>query len=725
MDGQHRAGGHGLHQSAPLGHQGQSVRERHHSRQVGGHVFADAVADHGLGLHAPAHPHPGEGVLHREEGRLGDRGLVDALRGLGRVLGRGEEHAAEVEAQGGLEPVAALVEVLAEEGLLLVEAPAHAHVLRALAREHEHDPPLGRARVGGEDPLGVEGLQRVSGPGPRLRHHHPAVLEPTAAGEEGVGHVSDALLRVGPQVLDEAQGGGVEGWLGPGRQHQELRGSARPRRRRRGGFLENEVGVRAPHPEGADPRPARRAVALPFREPGVHIERAAREVDLWVWPLEVNERWNLAVLHHERGLHQGRDPRRAVEVPEVRFHGPDRTVSLAGGARAEGPRQGLDLDGIAESGRGSVGLHVADGVRAHLGHRHRLRDGLGLASHARRGVARLLGSVVVDGAATDDSVDDVAVGEGIGEALQHHQPHPVPEDGAGRLRVESAAVSVGREDAAFLIEVAVLRADIDRRRSGEGHVALAVQQALAGQVDGDEGSRAERLDGHRRPREVELVGDDGGQGVAVVEHAERGQPLARGSHRLGVLEQVHREVAAHGRAGEHADAPGILGGVVARSLEGRPGAVQEEADLRIHPLRLAGVEAEEPGVEQVDVLEERGGLHVSDPVLHHRGLGVEERDRLHAVPHVLPITVQGGRSGDANLHPDDGHVVEVVVLVHAHAIHLEGSSAGSGSASRWRRRRCISSKRVPARSSTSSRTTGLSSGFSPRARARRPTVGAS
>ena len=284
-------------------------------------------------------------------------------------------------------------------------------------------------------------------------------------------------------------------------------------------------------------------------------------------------------------------------------------------------------------------------------------------------------------------------------------------------------MAVRGQDSALLIEVTVLQAHVDRRCAGQGHVALAVQEALTGQVDGDERGRAERLDGNRGTRQVELVRDDARKGIAIVEDAHRGHSRTGRAHRLRVLEEVHRQIGAHGRAAEGADPPGVLGRVVARHFERGPGALQEETDLRVHRFRLARVEAEEAGIEQLDVVEDGGRLHMGDAVPHRRRVGFEERDRLGPVPQVLPVAVESGRPGDADLHPDDGDVVEVVFSLCAHIFHLEGSRAGS--ASRCRRRRCIISSRVPARCSTSSRTTGFSSAFSPRARASSPTVGAS
>ena len=69
----------------------------------------------------------------------------------------------------------------------------------------------------------------------------------------------------------------------------------------------------------------------------------------------------------------------------------------------------------------------------------------------------------------------------------------------------------------------------DRDAAGERQVALAAEQALARHVGGDQRGRAGGLHRGARPPEVELVGDAGGEEVAVVEqhHLEAAQPLER------------------------------------------------------------------------------------------------------------------------------------------------------------------------------------------------------
>ena len=88
------------------------------------------------------------------------------------------------------------------------------------------------------------------------------------------------------------------------------------------------------------------------------------------------------------------------------------------GAERLGERR--DLDRVAEQGAGAVRLDVADRVGRHPGRGLGLPHHLGLAVDAGRRVAHLEGAVVVAGRALDHRVDVVAVGQRVGEALEHH-----------------------------------------------------------------------------------------------------------------------------------------------------------------------------------------------------------------------------------------------------------------------------------------------------------------
>src|SRR5690606_10340947 len=100
------------------------------------------------------------------------------------------------------------------------------------------------------------------------------------------------------------------------------------------------------------------------------------------------------------------------------------------------------------------------------------------------------------------------------------------EHGARGAMVEGAAMAIGRQDFAILVNIAASVRQLDRDATGERHVALAVYQALAGIVDGNQRRGTRGLDVYAWAAQVEHVGGAGSQkilviaGVAQQEHAD-------------------------------------------------------------------------------------------------------------------------------------------------------------------------------------------------------------
>ena len=101
-----------------------------------------------------------------------------------------------------------------------------------------------------------------------------------------------------------------------------------------------------------------------------------------------------------------------------------------------------------------------------------------MAIHARRQVADFPSAVVVDSGSFDNGVDMVPIGHGIGQAAEHHNPSPAGEHSSLRLRIESPAEAVGRQDLAFAVQIAPPLRRLDGRASGQRHVTFAVEQCL-------------------------------------------------------------------------------------------------------------------------------------------------------------------------------------------------------------------------------------------------------
>src|SRR5688500_7838899 len=110
----------------------------------------------------------------------------------------------------------------------------------------------------------------------------------------------------------------------------------------------------------------------------------------------------------------------------------------------------------------------------------------------------------------------VAISDRFGEALQHHDARTAAETRSSCPGVKGAAAPVGRNHPSLLIEVTPLLRKSDRYCSGERHIALVVQQALAGLADRDERSRAGGLDSNARSLQIEFVGDTRRKKIFIV-----------------------------------------------------------------------------------------------------------------------------------------------------------------------------------------------------------------
>jgi hypothetical protein len=113
------------------------------------------------------------------------------------------------------------------------------------------------------------------------------------------------------------------------------------------------------------------------------------------------------------------------------------------------------------------------------------------------------------------------------------------------------------------------------------------------------------------------------------------------------------EVVA-GRPDEHSRAGAGQGGrVFSRLLDRRPDGLEENPLARIHHLRLAWCDAEEPGVEGVDVVQETAADAGPVPAMQRGPLRWHRPQALTAGAQVPPEFVQIRRPGDAAAHADD------------------------------------------------------------------------
>ncbi len=578
--------------------------QTHGGRKVGrspeasSHQRAHTIADHGLEAQTPGCPQPGEGKFHGER-REGPEALLTQRVGGGLLApGRRVEglHHRPPQVIGG---VHAVPESIAEGRRHLVELTPQIDG-RRLRGPEERDHGWAAPVAGG--PEGARRPQRGDRVREARRDHDSALREGPAAELESVRHVGQLQLGMRLEVRGQPVRRRVERSRGLGRQHEELVASSRGGARRIRRLLDDHMRVRPSHAERAHPGPARSRASRPLPERGAHVERRAREVDRRVRSLEVQAGRDPAVTQGEDDLDEPRDARRRVEVAHVALHGAEGAVAPAVGAGAKGLGEGAHLGGVAQPGAGAVRLDIADRLRIHAGRGQGLDHHLRLPHHAGSGEADLERAVVVDGGAPDHRVDGVAVLQGVLEPPQDDDAQTVAEDGPVGSRVEGATVAVPGEDASLLVQVAALLRDVDGHPSRQGEVALVVEEVLAGQVHADQGGRAERLDGAADPLEVQLVADHGDQRVLDV--VDRRLLVAEGLHDRPVLVEVVHEVVAEARAGEEADPALEALRVMTRVLEGRPGALQEQAELGVQDLGFLRGETEEGRVEQLDALQD-------------------------------------------------------------------------------------------------------------------------
>ncbi len=284
----------------------------------------------------------------------------------------------------------------------------------------------------------------------------------------------------------------------------------------------------------------------------------------------------------EQRLDQPGDARRALQVPDVGLDGADGQRLLRGAAGAEHRAERGGLDRVAGGGAGAVQFHVLDLVGGEGGPLVRRPQHLLLSRAAGHGEP-VRGAVVVDGAAVDDAVDAVPVGQRLPQRLEDDDAAALAGDEAVGPGVEGVRHAVGRERAEPLLGDGVLRQQVEVHPGGQGDGGLAAAQALAGEVDGDERGGLGGVDGQAGPAQAQVVGDASGDDTPVdAGHGVLGDLVGP------LLVEQGRVVVAQG-SDEHGGA-----GVAqrcrndARVLQGLPGEFEDEPLLRVDRRCLAG-----------------------------------------------------------------------------------------------------------------------------------------
>ena len=227
---------------------------------------------------------------------------------------------------------------------------------------------------------------------------------------------------------------------------------------------------------------------------------------------------NFSVLQGERGLDDACRAGSSHQMAHIALDRTDATETHVPGAISESPGQAFDFYRVTQGCRCAVCLHITDAAcldtRIALGHGNHCC--LALAAGCRE--AGFAATVIVDCAATDQSIDRVAIGQGLGQTLQQYHGSTITKDRALCVLVERTGASIRRQHRTFLVAIAAAwRAD-HGRRAGKRHVALAGTQAVDRLADGDQRRGTGRMQADGRTIEVQLVRNTRSDIVLLVSH---------------------------------------------------------------------------------------------------------------------------------------------------------------------------------------------------------------
>ncbi|GAA3854281.1 hypothetical protein GCM10022227_09710 [Streptomyces sedi] len=288
LDGQHGPAGRELaHQSGAGADQDGGVLQGEHAGDMGGGDLADGVPGDVVGAQPERLQQPVEGDLDGEQRRLG---VLGALQGLPFVLP--PHHLAQRAFQHRVELGGDGAERGGEDGERLVQLPAHAGALAALAGEEKGGLAARRGLVAGDQAAGLplpggEGGQRPQGVVAVLGEDDGASLQGGAGGGQRVAGVGEVGVPLGEVGVERGRLG-AQRVAGPGGDDQwgQRQCGAREfglgllRGLLGGRLLQDDVGVGAGDAERGDAGAARPVARLPGAGLGQQLDGAGRPVDV-------------------------------------------------------------------------------------------------------------------------------------------------------------------------------------------------------------------------------------------------------------------------------------------------------------------------------------------------------------------------------------------------------------------------------------------------------------
>ena len=480
-----------------------------------GHV-SDAVADRLSRNDPPGFPQVGQCHLEDELDRSGDLGITDPWR---RFVAhhRGGRRPAEPGTKDGIKPP----DRLAERGLPKEQvSPRTRPVIPRIGKDEGkagtapwRSSSRNAAEVGLAPTEVIEGLDRVIAVGDD--QHQPVIM--VASRRPRVWATSTSVMseRIA-QGITRLAGEVMKGVGGSrGERDQDLlaitpftcfRLPDEPRGTGGRSLLHHQVAGWSPRSRmNSPPRTLGCPFAGPGREPLLHAEWQLVERDVGVRLGEMEARGDRSVVEApSAGLIRPATPAAASRCPMLVFTEPMAQRR----PRGRGPRPSTAPSAAPRSGR-RAGCRCRAPRRNRPARARRRPVGSAVAEdrllrRAARGREAVGAPVLVDRAAPDHGVDRVAVGQGAGQRLEHHDARPLAADVAVGPGVERLAPAVGRRGSRPAAKLANISGEQDQvHPAGQRQRRLAVPQALAGQVHGHQRRRAGRVDRQARPAEVE------------------------------------------------------------------------------------------------------------------------------------------------------------------------------------------------------------------------------
>ena len=416
---------------------------------------------------------------------------------------------------------------------------------------------------------------------------------------EGVREVRKGQLGMGADVLGQLPRHRREGAFAArvDRQHHERRswvgGVGRLGARRPG---QHDVRVGATEAERVDACDAP-AVAGEGPAGARNVDLEFREGDTAAGSVEVQVRGDVPVAEHQRGLDQSGDAGAGLEVADVGLHRSDEQRLVRRAVRGERIGQGTHLDRVSDRCSGAVRLDVADLARLHPRPPHCGGDRRLLRVPTRHGDAVGV-AVLRDGGPEDLGVHLVAVTERVGERLDDDHGCALAAGVAVRRLGEGLASSVWTEESALRLGDRGVGPDDHVHPARDRKAAFSVPDALRGKVNGDQRTRAGRVDGHAGSAEVERERD----AVRQHRHHHAGRRMGLEAETAGAALVLQELVVECETADEDADVgAGQHVGANPAVLQGLPRGVQQQPLLGVDEMGLAWRHPEELCVEAIDL----------------------------------------------------------------------------------------------------------------------------